>query len=195
MKRACLLAPLLLAALSLTPAHAQGTATPPAATPAQSTPAAATGTRTVEAVTATSAKGYSIRVPAGWIPLKNVPGADVAFINRDAGTVRPTVTVQVQDVDPKLKATLADFRDLFASQLGKDVPKFKMLGEKTVKLGSTPAILWSYLGDGEGGMVRWTQVFTVKNNRLFTATLVQPSGTTAEQIEEGRAILTSLTLK
>ena len=189
MKRATLLAPLLLAALSLTPALAQGAAATPA------TPAAAEGARTVEAVTATSSRGYSIRVPAGWIPLKNVPGADVAFINRDAGTVRPTVTVQVQDVDPKLKATLADFRDLFATQLGRDVPKFRMLGEKTIKLGSTPAILWTYLGDGDGGMVRWTQVFTVKNNRLFTATLVQPSGTTAEQIEEGRAILTSLTLK
>ncbi|GGL04965.1 PsbP-related protein [Deinococcus radiotolerans] len=188
MKRATLLAPLLLAALSLTPALAQGTTATPAAAPAQ------TG-RTVEAVTANSSAGYSIRVPAGWLPLKNVPGADVAFINRDTGTVRPTVTVQVQDVDPKLKATLADFRDLFASQLSKDVPKFKMLGEKTIKLGSTPAILWTYLGDGDDGMVRWTQVFTVKNNRLFTATLVQPSGTTAEQIEEGRAILTSLTLK
>ncbi|UBV41830.1 hypothetical protein LAJ19_09230 [Deinococcus taeanensis] len=163
-------------------------------TPATSTAAPATG-RTVEAVTATSPKGYSIRVPAGWIPLKNVPGADVAFINRSTGTVRPTVTVQVQDVDPKLKATLADFRDLFAAQLPKEVPKFRMLGEKTIKLGGgTSAILWSYLGDGEGGAVRWTQVFAVKNNRLFTATLVQPSGTTSDLIEEGRAILSSLTL-
>ena len=50
---------------------------------------AAPEARTIEAITATSEKGYSIRVPAGWTPLKNVPGTDVAFVYQKIGSLRP----------------------------------------------------------------------------------------------------------
>ncbi|GGR47499.1 hypothetical protein GCM10008959_05860 [Deinococcus seoulensis] len=184
MKRA-LLTLALLAAPALTGAAS-----------AQTTPAPATPeTRTIEAITATSEKGYSIRVPAGWTPLKNVPGTDVAFVYQKIGSLRPTVTVVVQDIPADLKATLADVRDLNARKMPDVVPKLKMLGEKTVKVSGKPAILWTYTGDGEGGTVRWTQVFTLKNNRLYTATLMTPTGTPGDVIEQGRAILDSLTLK
>lgn len=164
---------------------------------AQTAPAAPTTAeqKTIEAITATSEKGYSIRVPAGWTPLKNVPGTDVAFVSQKIGSLRPTVTVVVQDIPAELKATLADVRDLNARKMPDVVPKLKMLGEKTTKVSGQNAILWTYTGDGEGGTVRWTQVFTLKNNRLYTATLMTPTGTPADVIEQGRAILNSLTLK
>lgn len=184
---------LVLALLSVTvasPALAQ-TSTPatPAATPAPEA-------RAVEAVTATSPKGYSIRMPGGqgWTPVKNVPGTDVAFLNQTVNGLRPTVTVIVQDVQPSIKATLADFRDLYSRQLQKDVPKLKMLGEKTIRVGGLPAILWSYSGDGDGGPVRWTQMIVLKSNRLFTTTLMTPTGTPADVLDTGREILNSFTL-
>lgn len=165
------------------------------ATPAPATPPAA-GERTIEAITATSNKGYSIRVPAGWTPFKNVPGADVAFVNRPVGTIRPTVTVVVNDVPADLKVTLADVRDINVKNLPSlTKEKLRIVGEKTIKVSGRDAILWTLVGDGEGGQVRWTQVFTVKNNRIFTATLITPVGAPGELLESGRAILTSLTLK
>lgn len=188
MKRA-LLTLALLAAPALTGAAS-------AQTTAQTTTApAAPEARTIEAITATSEKGYSIRVPAGWTPLKNVPGTDVAFVYQKIGSLRPSVTVVVQDIPAELKATLADVRDLNARKMPDVVPKLKMLGEKTTKVSGQNAILWTYTGDGEGGTVRWTQVFTLKNNRLYTATLMTPTGTPADVIEQGRTILNSLTLK
>ncbi|MBZ9712736.1 PsbP-related protein [Deinococcus multiflagellatus] len=162
--------------------------------PATSAPAT-TEPRTIETITATSNKGYSIRVPSGWTPLKNVPGTDIAFINKTIGALRPTVTVVVQDIPAELKATLADVRDINERKMPEVVTKLKFLGEKNVKVSGQPAILWSYTGDGEGGTVRWTQLFTLKNNRLYTATLMLPSGTPADLAEQGRAILTSMTLK
>src|SRR6476469_6163132 len=133
----------LLAALALPVTLAQSAT--PAATPAPA-PAPA---KSIEAVTATSPKGYSIRMPGGqgWTPLKNVPGTDVAFLNQTVNGLRPTVTVIVQDVQPSIKATLADFRDLYSRQLQKDVPNLKMLGEKTIRVSGQSAILWSYSGD------------------------------------------------
>ncbi|WP_291428081.1 PsbP-related protein [Deinococcus sp.] len=184
MKRA-LLTLALLAAPALTGAAAQ---TAPAAAPTTAEQ------RTIEAITARSDRGFSLRVPAGWTPLKNVPDTDVAFAFKTVGALRPTVTVRTQDVEPSIKATLADFRDLFAGQLVKEVPKLKMLGEKTIRVSGTPAILWTYTGDGEGGGVRWSQVFTVKNNRLYTVTLMIPNGAPAELIESGREILNSFAL-
>ncbi|MBZ9751701.1 hypothetical protein K7W42_12595 [Deinococcus sp. HMF7604] len=178
---------LALLATPLFPALAQ--TAPTTAAPAPTEP------RTIEAITATSAKGYSIRVPSGWTPLKNAPNVDVAFINKTVGALRPTVTVVVQDIPADLKATLADIRDLNERKMPEVVTKLKFLGEKNVKVSGVPGILWSYSGDGEGGAVRWTQVFTLKNNRLFTATLMLPSGTPADLAEQGRAILTSMTLK
>ncbi|MFC6748696.1 hypothetical protein [Deinococcus aquaticus] len=118
----------------------------------------------------------------------------MAFAFKTVGALRPTVTVRTQDVEPSIKATLADFRDLFAGQLIKEVPKLKMLGEKTIRVNGTPAILWTYTGDGEGGGVRWSQVFTVKNNRLYTVTLMIPNGAPADLIESGREILNSFAL-
>ncbi|MBB5377101.1 molybdate transport system ATP-binding protein [Deinococcus metalli] len=202
MRRSALTALLLLPALSF-PAWAQTTTqpttAPKTAAPATVTPAPATDGKTIEAVTATSPRGFSIRMPGGqgWTPLKNVPNTDVAFLNQTVNGLRPTVTVITQDVDPKIKATLADFRDLFSRQLGKDVPSYKLLGEKTTRVSGMPAILWTYSGDGDGGPVRWTQVITLKSNRLFTVTLMTPTGTPADVIDTGREILDSfaLTLK
>lgn len=184
----------LLALSVLSPALAQ------AATPAVPTPAAALAPaspdKVVEAVTATSQKGFSIRMPGGtgWKPVKNVPNTDVAFLNQTVNGLRPTVTVITQDVDPKIKATLADFRDLFSKQLGKDVPSFKLLGEKTTRVSGMPAILWTYSGAGEGGTVRWTQIIALKSSRLFTVTLMTPTGTPTDVIDTGREILDSFTL-
>ncbi|THF85773.1 DUF1795 domain-containing protein [Deinococcus sp. KSM4-11] len=180
----------LLAALALPVTLAQSAT--PAATPAPA-PAPA---KSIEAVTATSPKGYSIRMPGGqgWTPLKNVPGTDVAFLNQTVNGLRPTVTVIVQDVQPSIKATLADFRDLYSRQLQKDVPNLKMLGEKTIRVSGQSAILWSYSGDGDGGPVRWTQMIVLKSNRLFTTTLMTPTGTPADVMASGREILDSFTL-
>ncbi|MGM9320030.1 PsbP-related protein [Deinococcus aquaticus] len=186
MKRALLTLALLATPALMVTATAQGTTVTDPTTGAQ---------KTIEAITATSEKGYSIRVPGGWTPLKNAPGTDVAFIYQKVGDLRPTVTVVVQDIPAELKATLADVRDLNARKMPDVVPKLKMLGEKTTKVSGTPAILWTYTGDGDGGTVRWTQVFTLKNNRLYTATLMTPNGTPSSVISEGRAILNSLTLK
>lgn len=191
---------LLLSAVLAAPALAQ-TATPakPAATPAQTAPAQSTpaeGQRTIETITATSNKGYSIRVPAGWAPLRNVPGADVAFVYKTVGSVRPTVTVVVNDVPADLKVTLADVRDINAKNLPSLTKEgLRVIGEKTVKVSGRDAILWTLIGNGEGGQVRWTQIFTVKNNRIFTATLITPVGAAAEVLESGRGVLNSLALK
>lgn len=179
----------LLALPALPPALAQ-TAPAPAAAPA----ASPSGQKVIEAITVTSTKGYTIKVPAGWTPLKNVPNVDVAFINEVVGALRPTVTVQVRDTPPELKVTLADIRDLYAAQMPKDVPNLKMLGEKTIKVSGNNAILWSYTGDGDGGKVRWTQVLTVKNNRLYTVTLVTPTGSSQALLDSGRAIIDSFAL-
>lgn len=179
----------LLALPALPPALAQ-TAPAPASAPA----AAPSGQKAIEAITVTSTKGYTIKVPAGWTPLKNAPNVDVAFINDVVGALRPTVTVQVRDTPPELKVTLADIRDLYAAQMPKDVPNLKMLGEKTIKVSGNNAILWSYTGDGDGGKVRWTQVLTVKNNRLYTVTLVTPTGASQALLDSGRAIIDSFAL-
>ncbi|WP_295815893.1 hypothetical protein [uncultured Deinococcus sp.] len=184
---------LTLALLSLPAVRAHAQATTPAA---PATPATAPAEKSVDSVTATSPKGFSIRMPGGqgWTPLKNVPNTDVAFLNQTVNGLRPTVTVIVQDVEPAIKATLADFRDLYSRQMVKDVPKFKMLGEKTIRVGGQPAILWSYSGDGDGGPVRWTQLIVLKSNRLYTTTLMTPTGTPAAVLDSGRAILDSFTL-
>ncbi|CAM4075466.1 hypothetical protein DEFR109230_19750 [Deinococcus frigens] len=142
----------------------------------------------------TSSKGYAITVPGGWTPLKNVPDTDVAFVNKTVGQLRPTVTVLVQDIPADLKATLADVRDLNARKMPELVPSLKMLGEKTVRVSGQNAILWSYTGDGDGGKVRWTQLFTLKNNRLYTVTLVTPTGTPQELLDSGRGIVDSFAL-
>lgn len=184
-----LLALTLLALPVLPSALAQ---TAPAAAPAPAT--APAGERAIEAITVTSNQGYSIRVPGGWTPLKNVPGADVAFVNQTVGQLRPTVTVVVQDIPADLKATLADVRDLNASKMPSVVPNLKMLGEKTIRVSGQNAILWSYTGDGDGGKVRWTQVLTLKNNRLYTVTLVTPTGTPQELLDSGRGIIDSFAL-
>ncbi|GGO22723.1 hypothetical protein [Deinococcus humi] len=181
---------LALLALPLLPSALAQTA--PATSPVPAT--APADERVIEAITVTSNQGYSIRVPGGWTPLKNVPGADVAFVNKTVGQLRPTVTVLVQDIPADLKATLADIRDLNARKIPELVPNVKMLGEKTIRVSGQNAILWSYTGDGDGGKVRWTQVFTLKNNRLFTATLVTPTGTPQELLDSGRGILDSLAL-
>lgn len=185
-KRFALTLALCCGALSpLTLAQTAAPATPPAA-----------AERTIEAITATSQKGYSIRVPAGWTPFRNVPGADVAFVSKTLGTIRPTVTVVVNDVPADLKVTLADVRDINVKNLTSlSKEALKIVGEKTIKVSGRDAILWTLVGNGEGGQVRWTQVFTVKNNRIFTATLITPVGAPGELLESGRAILTSLTLK
>ena len=92
--------------------------------------------------------------------------------------------------------TLADVRDINVKNLPSlTKEKLRIVGEKTIKVSGRDAILWTLVGDGEGGQVRWTQVFTVKNNRIFTATLITPVGAPGELLESGRAILTSLTLK
>lgn len=180
----------LLALPLVPPALAQ---TAPATSPAPAS--APTGDRgAIEAITVTSNQGYSIRVPGGWTPLKNVPGADVAFVNQTVGQLRPTVTVLVQDIPADLKATLADVRDLNARKMPEVVPNLKMLGEKTVRVSGQNAILWSYSGDGDGGKVRWTQVFTLRNNRLYTVTLVTPTGTPQALLDSGRAIIDSFAL-
>ncbi len=179
----------LLALPLLPPALAQ---TAPTTSPAPAT--APAGGRVIEAITVTSNQGYSIRVPGGWTPLKNVPGADVAFVNKTVGELRPTVTVLVQDIPADLKATLADVRDLNVRKIPELVPNVKMLGEKTIRVSGQNAILWSYSGDGDGGKVRWTQVFTLKNNRLYTATLVTPTGTPQDLLDSGRAIIESFAL-
>ncbi|GGM10570.1 PsbP-related protein [Deinococcus aerophilus] len=181
---------LLTLALLTAPALMGATAQTSPAQPA----APQTGERIIEAITVNSSQGYSIRVPSGWTPLKNAPNVDVAFVNEVVGALRPTVTVQVRNTPPELKVTLADIRDLYASQMPKDVPNLKMLGEKTIKVSGNSAILWSYTGDGDGGKVRWTQVFTVKNNRLYTVTLVTPSGTPQDLLDSGRGILNSFAL-
>lgn len=184
-----LLALALLALPVLPSALAQ---TAPATTTAPATPP--TGDKVIDAITVTSNQGYKITVPGGWTPLKNVPGADVAFINKTIGQLRPTVTVLVQDIPAELKATLADVRDLNARKMPEVVSNLKMLGEKTVRVSGQNAILWSYTGDGDGGKVRWTQVFTLKNNRLYTATLVTPTNTPQDLLDSGRAILDSFVL-
>ncbi|CAM3189476.1 DUF1795 domain-containing protein [Deinococcus saxicola] len=183
---ALLTLPALPSALAQTTPAAPAPVTAPGATPA--------GQKVIEAITVTSDKGYSIKVPSGWTPLKNAPGADVAFINKTVGQLRPTVTVLVQDIPADLKATLADIRDLNARKMPEVVPSLKMLGEKTIKVSGQNAILWNYSGDGDGGKVRWTQVLTLKNNRLFTVTLVTPTGTPQELLDSGRAIINSFTL-
>ncbi|MDV6374198.1 PsbP-related protein [Deinococcus arenicola] len=180
-----LLALALLALPILPSAHAQ---TAPATTTAPAT--APTGERIINAITVTSTQGYKITVPGGWTPLKNAPNVDVAFV----GALRPTVTVTVSDTPPELKVTLADMRDLYASQMPKDVPKLKMLGEKIIKVSGQNAVLWSYTGDGDGGKVRWTQVFTLKNNRLYTVNFVAPVNTPQNLLDSGRAILDSFAL-
>ena len=157
-------------------------------------PAAPADQKVIEAITVTSNKGYSIKVPGGWTPLKNAPGTDVAFVNQTVGQLRPTVTVVVQDIPADLKATLADVRDLNARKMPEVVQGLKMLGEKTVKVSGTNAILWSYTGDGDGGKVRWSQILTLKNNRLYTVTLVTPLNTPQELVDSGRAILDSFSL-
>jgi molybdate transport system ATP-binding protein len=181
---------LLTFALLTAPALMAATAQTSPAQPA----APQTGERIVEAITVNSSQGYSIRVPSGWTPLKNVPGADVAFINKTVGELRPTITVLVQNIPAELKATLADVRDLNARKMPEVVPNLKMLGEKTVKVSGGNAILWSYTGDGDGGRVRWSQLFTLKNNRLYTVTLVTPSGTPQDLLDSGREILNSFAL-
>lgn len=184
-----LLALTLLALPVLPSALAQ---TAPAAAPAPAT--APAGERAIEAITVTSTQGYSIRVPGGWTPLKNVPNVDVAFVNGVVGALRPTVTVEVRNTPPELKVTLADIRDLYASQMPKDVPNLKMLGEKTVKVSGQNAILWSYTGDGDGGKVRWTQIFTIKNNRLYTVNFVAPVNAPQDILDSGRGIIDSFAL-
>ncbi|GGL66792.1 hypothetical protein GCM10010840_00910 [Deinococcus aerolatus] len=182
-----LLALLALPALPVALAQTAPASSPaPAATPAPQ--------RVIEAITVTSNQGYSIKVPGGWTPLKNVPNVDVAFVNKTVGQLRPTVTVVVQDIPADLKATLADVRDLNASKMPSVVPNLKMLGEKTIRVSGQNAILWSYTGDGDGGKVRWTQVLTLKNNRLYTVTLVTPTGTPEALLDSGRAIVDSFAL-
>jgi hypothetical protein len=181
---------LSLLALPLLPSALAQSA--PATSPAPAT--APAGERAIEAITVTSNQGYSIRVPGGWTPLKNVPGADVAFVNKTTGQLRPTVTVLVQDIPADLKATLADVRDLNARKLPELVPNLKMLGEKTLRVNGQNAILWSYVGDGDGGKVRWTQLFTLKNNRLYTVNLVTPVNAPQELLDSGRAIIDSFAL-
>ncbi|QFP77286.1 PsbP-related protein [Deinococcus sp. AJ005] len=178
--------PALPSALAQTTPAAPAPVTVPGATPA--------GQKVIEAITVTSNQGYSIKVPGGWTPLKNSPGADVAFVNKTVGQLRPTVTVVVQDIPADLKATLADVRDLNARKMPEVVPGLKMLGEKTIKVSGQNAILWNYSGDGDGGKVRWTQVLTLKNNRLFTVTLVTPTGTPQELLDSGRTIIDSFAL-
>ncbi|WP_029479918.1 PsbP-related protein [Deinococcus marmoris] len=184
-----LLALALLALPALPSALAQ-TAPAPVTAPV----AAPTGQKVIDTITVTSNKGYSIKVPSGWTPLKNAPNVDVAFVNEVVGALRPTVTVQVRDTPPELKVTLADIRDLYASQMPKDVPNLKMLGEKIIRISGQNAILWSYSGDGDGGKVRWTQVLTIKNNRLYTATLITPTNTPQDLLDSGRAIIDSFAL-
>ncbi len=183
---ALLTLPALPSALAQTAPASPAPVTAPGVTPA--------GQKVIEAITVTSDKGYSIKVPSGWTPLKNAPNVDVAFVNEVVGALRPTVTVQVRDTPPELKVTLADIRDLYASQMPKDVPNLKMLGEKTIRVSGQNAILWSYSGDGEGGKVRWTQVLTIRNNRLYTATLITPTNTPQELLDSGRAIIDSFAL-
>lgn len=147
--------------------------------------------------------GYSLTAAGGWIMLKNTYQGDPTLAGvalagpAVSGKLNPSFIVTVTDVSkvPKVNRTLGVARDVRAEELPTVVQDFKWLGERTVKVGSTLGVLWSYSGKEQGVTHRWTQLMTLKADRLYTATLALPEGTRTDVAAAGREMLDSFKLR
>lgn len=147
--------------------------------------------------------GYSLTAAGGWLMLKNTYQGDPTLAGvalagpAVSGKLNPSFIVTVTDVSnvPKVNRTLGVARDVRAEELPTVVQDFKWLGERTVKIGGTLGVLWSYSGKEQGVTHRWTQLMTLKADRLYTATLALPEGTRADVAAAGRDMLDSFKLR
>ena len=158
---------------------------------------------TVAKTNTVTAPGFTLTAAGGWIMLKNTYQGDptlagVALAGPAlSGKLNPSFTVIVTDLKDVSKAnrTLGVARDVRAEELPTVVQDFKWLGERTVKLGGNLGVLWSYSGKEQGVTHRWTQVMTLKGDKLYTATLAIPEGTRPEVAAAGRDMLDSFKLR
>lgn len=192
MKSASLL--LALLALSLGPASAQ---TMKPSTPATAAPAAPAPT--VAKTNLVTQPGYSFTAAGGWISLRNDQGNSALVGPALQGKLNPNFSVIVTDLAQVSKAnrTLGVARDLRAEELPTLVKNFKWLGERTVKVApsGTLGVLWSYSGQDQGQGFRWTQLMTLRGDKLYTVTLAVPDGTRADVAAAGRTMFDSFALR
>lgn len=192
MKFASLLLSLL--ALGLVPGAAAQTAKP--STPATAAPAPAPTVATTNLVTQ---PGYSFTAAGGWLSLRNDQGNSALKGPAVTGKPHANFTVLVSDLSKVAKAnrTLGVARDVRAEELPTLVKNFKWLGERTVKVApsGTLGVLWSYSGQDQGQGFRWTQLMTMKGDKLYTVTLAVPDGTRADVAAAGRTMFDSFALR
>ena len=172
-------------------------------TSAQAAPAASAPT--VAKSNLVTMPGYSLTAAGGWIMLKNTYQGDAALAGvalagpAVKGKLNPSFIVTVTDVSnvPKANRTLGVARDVRADELPTVVQEFKWLGERPVKVGgsSTLGVLWSYSGKEEGVSHRWSQLMTLRGDKLYTVTLALPEGTRPEVAAAGRDMLDSFKLR
>lgn len=184
--------PLLLGSLllGLAPASAQGAAS------TQSAPQAPTVAKSNLIVQ----PGYSFTAAGGWISLKNGQGNTALVGPALQGKANINFTVIVTDLSQVSKAnrTLGVARDVRYEEMSGLVSNLKWLGERSVKVtGGSLGVLWSYSGTEKesGDAFRWTQLMTLKGDRLYTVTLSVPDGTRPDVAAAGRAMLDTFALR
>ena len=187
---------LLALSLLLAPFAAAQAATSP--TPAATAP-------TVAKSNLITMPGYSLTAAGGWIMLKNTYQGDASLAGvalagpAVKGRLNPSFIVTVTNVAnvPKANRTLGVARDVRAEELPTVVQDFKWLGERSVKVGggNTLGVLWSYSGKEQGVAHRWSQLMTLRGDRLYTVTLALPEGTRPDVAAAGREMLDSFKLR
>lgn len=191
------LAALVLAAL---PTAGAQTSTPRPSVPGLSTPAPAAAPASAPTVATSNtytAPGYTFVAAGGWLSLKNSQGNAALAGPATEGKLNPSFTVIVTEIPKDVRASLGVARDVRAEELPTLVKNFKMLGEKSVKVGAkaTQGVLWTYTGTEQGAPFRWTQLLSISGGKLYTVTLAIPDGTLPQVATAGRAMFDSFNFR
>ncbi|MFC5847739.1 hypothetical protein [Deinococcus petrolearius] len=193
---------LALAALTLTAFSLAGaqTSVPRPSVPGSSAPAPSAAPARAPSVATSNtytAPGYTFVVAGGWLSLKNSQGNAALAGPAAEGKLNPSFTVIVTEIPKDVRASLGVARDVRAEELPTLVKNFKMLGEKSVKVGPRGAqgVLWTYTGTDQGAPFRWTQLLSISGGKLYTVTLAIPDGTLPQVATAGRAMFDSFNFR
>jgi hypothetical protein len=115
--------------------------------------------------------GFSIRYPENW-SVKNRSKGAVDFVSpreSSSDSFREYVSVTVVDLESRLN--LKQATDYMLDYLEKYITDFSLIWKEDAYLSDENACMVSYVGRQGQFRVRWKNIWTIKNNRLYAVTL------------------------